>query len=324
MKQRYSQYDVLKGIGILLVIICHAGLSGFPKEVIYTFHMPLFFFASGCFFKDYKFGDYLIKNVKQLLIPYLLFALCMVVVKQLRSSAFLPSLTTAFTSLKPLNESDGYLFESIWFLVCLFNVRLLYWAINKVCKGGMLKKIGACGLLYLVGFVLPKAGVNIPLFIDTAFSAVIFFALGELFHKKGWDNHKIAWWTLPIIVVGCVGICYLFNPIVELKNNQFPVYMILLAIAMIVSFYYISLWLSSKYPKALTVRFLEKAGLSSLSILGFHNQIFYLIGPHLNFIPTPPHLGIIKLIILCIITVLIIFIIEKLINRFAPFLLGKF
>jgi len=323
MKQRYVQYDILKGIGILLVIICHAGLGGFPKEVIYTFHMPLFFFASGCFFKDMPFFDFLLKNTKQLLIPYLLFVLCMIAVRLVRSSDMASFLKETFLSINPLDESDLYLFDSIWFLVCLFNVRLLYWAINKVCKGGMLKKIGACGLLYLVGFVLPKAGVNIPLFIDTAFSAVIFFALGELFHKKGWDNHKIAWWTLPIIVVGCVGICYLFNPIVELKNNQFPVYMILLAIAMIVSFYYISLWLSSKYPKALTVRFLEKAGLSSLSILGFHNQIFYLIGPHLNFISTP-HLGIIKLIILCIITVLIIFIIEKLINRFAPFLLGKF
>lgn len=323
MKQRYAQYDILKGIGILLVIICHAGLRGFPKEVIYIFHMPLFFFVSGCFFKDYRFGDYLIKNIKQLLIPYLLFAFCMVVIKQMRAPDIMSSLISAFSSLNPLDESDSYLFESIWFLMCLFNVRLIYWGINRVCRGEMWKEISVCGLLYIVGFALQKTGVNLPLFIDSALTTVIFFSLGELYHKKGWDNQKMVWWTLLVIFVSCVGICYLFHPMVELKDNQFPLYMILISIAMIVFIYYISLWLS-KYPHSLTGRFFEKAGVSSLCILGLHNQLFYLIGPHLIVFLPPQHTGIIKILILCFITVLMVFVIEKLINRFAPFLLGKF
>ena len=41
--------DMLKGIGILLVIWGYSSLFLFNE--IYSFHMPLFFFLSGCFFK---------------------------------------------------------------------------------------------------------------------------------------------------------------------------------------------------------------------------------------------------------------------------------
>ena len=44
---RDQTWDIVKGIGILLVIINH--IMGFP--IISMFHMPLFFIASGYFAK---------------------------------------------------------------------------------------------------------------------------------------------------------------------------------------------------------------------------------------------------------------------------------
>lgn len=45
---RIIEYDIAKGIGIFLVIIGHAlPLGSFLRLVIYSFHMPLFFFLSG-------------------------------------------------------------------------------------------------------------------------------------------------------------------------------------------------------------------------------------------------------------------------------------
>ena len=49
-KMRNATFDMLKGIGILLVIIGHT----FMKEIgpyIQAFHMPLFFMVAGYFFK---------------------------------------------------------------------------------------------------------------------------------------------------------------------------------------------------------------------------------------------------------------------------------
>ena len=183
MKQRLVQYDILKGIGILLVITCHAGLGGFANFFIYTFHMPLFFFASGCFFKDYPFAEFLKKNIKQLIIPYFLFLFCMIVVRNmdcLTIKQFVHSLAVTLVSLHPLDETDRFLFESIWFLICLFNVRIIYWIINKCSKDKWKTILGVCLFLYIVGYVLQRTGINIPLFIDSAFTTVIFLQL-EIF-----------------------------------------------------------------------------------------------------------------------------------------------
>ena len=58
MKERAYEIDVLKGFGILLVILGHC-MPDFPINIledkfsaelqrfIYTFHMPMFFFCSG-------------------------------------------------------------------------------------------------------------------------------------------------------------------------------------------------------------------------------------------------------------------------------------
>lgn len=46
---RIVSFDILKGVGILLVILGHIEIPYMLKIVIYSFHMPLFFFVSGCF-----------------------------------------------------------------------------------------------------------------------------------------------------------------------------------------------------------------------------------------------------------------------------------
>jgi len=47
---RQEWLDVLKGFGILFVVLGHALADGGLKTYIYAFHMPLFFFVSGYLF----------------------------------------------------------------------------------------------------------------------------------------------------------------------------------------------------------------------------------------------------------------------------------
>lgn len=54
---RDNVISILKGIGILLVVVGHSGCPQIISRWIYCFHMPLFFMASGYFFSDKYIDD---------------------------------------------------------------------------------------------------------------------------------------------------------------------------------------------------------------------------------------------------------------------------
>jgi len=63
--------DRLKAIGIVLVVLGHAVDGTLLHEVIYSFHMPLFFFASGYLFSARDAQQPLAAYLRQRIAPYL-------------------------------------------------------------------------------------------------------------------------------------------------------------------------------------------------------------------------------------------------------------
>ena len=55
-KKRDITFDMMKGIGILLMLIGHVWAAYIPyiHKVIYSFHMPLFLIVAGYFSKPYS------------------------------------------------------------------------------------------------------------------------------------------------------------------------------------------------------------------------------------------------------------------------------
>ena len=134
-KERLVYFDLLKGVGIICVLLGHTVLSGLPKDLIYGFHMPLFFFCSGIFFKNRSLKEVLTNNIRQLIVPYMFFLLA------LNGSYFITnlhagdSILLAFRNvIEELDILDEYshCFLAIWFLPCLFFVRLLYALVQKL------------------------------------------------------------------------------------------------------------------------------------------------------------------------------------------------
>lgn len=74
MLKRIEYIDIARGIGILLVVLGHNDfgyISLFGHKLIYSFHMPLFFFLSGYFLKtSIPFADFIKKRFNSLLKPY--------------------------------------------------------------------------------------------------------------------------------------------------------------------------------------------------------------------------------------------------------------
>ena len=77
--------DAWKGWLILLVVVGHAAgavchmVEGVDRQVcrgvyflIYSYHMPAFFFVSGWLWRDMGFADFIRKRTRRLLIPYFL------------------------------------------------------------------------------------------------------------------------------------------------------------------------------------------------------------------------------------------------------------
>jgi fucose 4-O-acetylase-like acetyltransferase len=73
--ERNDTIDIMKGIGIISVVLGHCGLLP-PKIIhfIYSFHMPLFFIIAGYFYKERGVVASLQKDAKRLLFPYVVFA----------------------------------------------------------------------------------------------------------------------------------------------------------------------------------------------------------------------------------------------------------
>src|SRR5829696_4262817 len=74
MSKRIEYIDIARGICILLVVMGHndfAVVSPFVYKVIYSFHMPLFFFLSGYFLNIRPgFWAFFKKRFNSLLKPY--------------------------------------------------------------------------------------------------------------------------------------------------------------------------------------------------------------------------------------------------------------
>ena len=68
---RRKDVDLLRFIGILLMIMGHVGFGGQFNKYIHAFHMPMWFILSGFFIKtniDYK--SFFVKKARLLLIPF--------------------------------------------------------------------------------------------------------------------------------------------------------------------------------------------------------------------------------------------------------------
>jgi fucose 4-O-acetylase-like acetyltransferase len=127
MPKRIAYLDVARGIGILLVVLGHndlGALSPFLHQLIYSFHIPLFFFLSGYFLNtSIPFREFLGKRFHTVLKPYL-FTIFLIYFASVSFEKM--GFETAFGRiLKSLYGSINYIdWGQLWFLPHLFVVSL--------------------------------------------------------------------------------------------------------------------------------------------------------------------------------------------------------
>lgn len=315
MGKRLAHIDLLKGIGIILVLLGHLSINGIMHMLIYSFHIPLFFFCSGFFFKSRPILENLRKDMKTIIRPYIFFAFVLII-----TLILIPMHQTgvymAVKSLyiNPFDSQCYALYHTIWFLICMFFVREIF---NLLCKAFKYPEfIGLGG--YLLALVFRLCNIKIPFFIDTAVGMMFFYSMGDLFKNSKYMQMKLGPFLMfVILIVYAILACYL-SPDVNVRDNVYPWYICLSATIPILSLYYLSYNISTYNNKL--VKFIELCGQKSLFIFALHGPIFELAFPIMG------HCGIndfLQTIILMSVSIPICLFAEKVLTRYAPFLIGK-
>lgn len=134
---RLLEFDVAKAICIILVVMGHYAVKQpvwwtTVHDIIYTFHMPLFMFASGyiyiAFKKEERYTSFLCKKVKRLLIPYIVTSIIVVTIKLLSQNfLYVENSVTILSYLRLFYLPEaGYYLWFIWALWWMFVIVPLF------------------------------------------------------------------------------------------------------------------------------------------------------------------------------------------------------
>lgn len=128
IKQRDTNIDFVKGLGIILLILGHIS-DGDLQRVIYSFHMPLFVIVSGYLFKNpANKKNYIMKCVKDLVYPYVTFNILLILIGLIHLVIkqpvwFFKNTTSAIASI--ISFLCGRGISVTWFLFFLFVLRVV-------------------------------------------------------------------------------------------------------------------------------------------------------------------------------------------------------
>ncbi len=212
MKRDY-RIDIVKGIGIFLVVLAHAGCP--ISKYINLFHMALFFIAAGyCYNVSYSkdlssLFNLVKKRMKSLYIPYVLYMTVFVIFHNLFFTLFIytnnPNFSNGvlgntygvlqkYTVIEELkNLVKTWLFSSseqlggaAWFVKVLFVITIL-WAIllfifkNQHFKNKLLIISLVSCLMLVFGYFLNVKNITLKFGLSSVCTCFFMFSVGCLF-----------------------------------------------------------------------------------------------------------------------------------------------
>lgn len=152
-KKRIEWVDMARGIGILLVIYGHSmrdemrivsPLLDYTYRFVYSFHMSFFFWLSGCTYRLGRKEFFIIKKMKNLLLPwvlysaliYLAFSIVMqigVIASVLKNAGYeeMPLIPYIMYAVQARNPWAMHL----WFIWVLFIISVFIFLIDKIARG---------------------------------------------------------------------------------------------------------------------------------------------------------------------------------------------
>ncbi len=323
---RIDKLDVAKGIGIICVIISHCYIGGSVlQKWLYAFHMPLFFFISGLFYKKRECKNFLVARFRSLLVPYLFFAVSSTVLYviivyyssslQLEKHDVMDKIIGIFYA----HASDRWMFNiTIWFLPCLYILENLYNFIKNQFPDKHINFI-VIGI-FILGCFIGGYENRISIWsFDVAFVAIIFYHLGFLCKKYVIESRSKKLTISLSFFLSLVSIIIVnYVSMVDMSHSEYGnpivfVFQAFLGIVLIVS-------LSDLLSKSAMLAYFGK---NSLIILGTHTLILMIFPGVLVKLGVDMSIDTTKTIISFVVCIALLPIVIYILNEYFYFLLGK-
>lgn len=197
MRTRNPVFDIMKGVGIILMLIGHIPPGDRLFHFIYSFHMPLFFIVAGVFAKTEKIGlEALKKNASRLLLPVLVTMLFIIILAPLHyitdhnfnyTIAQILSLLWAGDAIR--SRFGVISLDSMWFLVALFWAKCIFQLIGHLVTQYRNKYqdelvLVVCIAISASAVYLHKIIPFVPFGFLKGMSAIVFIAFGWYLNRK--------------------------------------------------------------------------------------------------------------------------------------------
>jgi len=290
---RSQNLDIIKGIGIILVVLGHCGCPA--EHFIYLFHMPIFFMASG-YVLNTVYSDNLSnvwtlirKRLKSLWLPCFLFNTIFL----LLSGVFIkyniypedvktaPSLISGIFFNALMYMKGGPLAGATWFLGTLFEVTIIYTFLDYIFKRLHVKFREIVNFLFgltlfVVSFYLIEQDIRIHSIVEHIAGAYVVFAIGVLLKKLSLNAIGFGYWiaifsvTLAILLV-----CNQYGS-VDLSESVYtaPWFYLLCAISGWFLIYSVSVSVS-KFSRLANITC--RVGQHTVCIIGLHFLAFKIV-----------------------------------------------
>lgn len=291
---RNSTLDILKAIGILLVIVGH-NVTGIMGTYIYSFHMPLFFLLSGYLYKERSVLKSISHDYNRIVLPYLCYYIIVNVIDYIYNGITCDILIQDIIKISWASfgridvfghHVQGVLY--LWFLPALFICKNVFNAIYLAWKP--LTKNNYYVFLFVCLFVCWIAGLTIhhklfplPFAITTGLNALGYYTIGfliKIFMKDTSYIDEIKWYyKLLALAVWIVFGKYALNGMGTCEYKFIPLdYIVGIAGTMV--FYYVA-QIINKNMKGIAEG-LAILGKYTISILIIHQFIANFIW-HIKF-----------------------------------------
>lgn len=226
---RDGAISIAKAIAIILMVIGHSACPSFLHDLIYQFHIPLFFFFSGYCFKDKYLSDfrtYAVRRVTGIYVPYVKYAVLFLLFHNVfyelniyngiygyqgvASSLYsLPDFSARLFKITTAMAGEEQLLGGYWFMKILFLTSFVGYFFYRFLKG-LKSQLAGLLVLYLFVLFLAKSDSLSAFWYSVSLTcfATIFFVAGKM--AASYKVPQNIWFTL-VCAVGVTALS-IINP----------------------------------------------------------------------------------------------------------------
>ncbi|UFS57864.1 acyltransferase family protein [Subtercola endophyticus] len=310
---RNAGIDAVRILGIVAVIIGHVWTDNvIVRDVIYTWHVPVFFFLTGYFWtKNRSIKTEVSKRSRSLAMPYVTWLI-------LISVAYIPWLLAQgllnVHSLADIVLGGSHLgrpFSAFWFVSALFIVAFVYRLIERLPN--WCAWVIALALLALA-YIEPHLVAAVPLSGGVAVSALIFVLLGTAFRKSRTQFSRPTVTAVALLAASAALIASGVSRPLDMKQANFgtPVLSVLVAVAISIALVLLGETWIPKLGSRVSQVIISLAGVGMMVVLT-HAIVLWVLG-------TPPSGSVIALILALVVPWTVALIVVR--TPLAPWLVG--